>query len=578
MGRTSYVFMFMSRIWAGGHMLCNGSNTRSPLGLTSWVWAVQMMKRCEYVSNRTYGYYANDVSLQQETQRLKTHRFILYICTAQFRFDVLQVSFIKFSLYFVPYFKVCGYSSSSSISHNSIRSDWSWVSDDDDTNIGIRAKGLTGTGKGCDHDGNRVCGDKGKSVETDYGEDVVRSGKCGRAAEEDEYAQGKPTIRTGKSPVKKFPKKMVPKGFVKKSGKKASAPVGRPRKPGIRCFKCKQFGHIASICPMTNESRKDFSFVHGIGEVRVPVDGKDKMIPCVSYAPSLDKNVLSLEQLLFQGIETVTMGDTCLLKKMFGSRSKGFDIYEDKSEVDLEQDYLNTFYDNLGGIRKGKEQERVYGESSRARKKEIVYSKKAKKTLLIYIEGEKDNPRESKEMLRERALILSQLEEDVIERNMIMESCVEPGDLITLHEELKNHQRFFDSPFEEILIWFITDFLGIVCEKAMPPELIDGRDLSLILLHRIVKHNGGFREGMEKNLWDVIAAKYGYEPDDAYEVKVAYIYYLELVEWYFDYMRKERGKKVNVMAGNSSNNGGWLEESSDDEVVVKIEVTNNRKD
>ncbi|KAJ0567979.1 putative transcription factor interactor and regulator CCHC(Zn) family [Helianthus annuus] len=282
--------------------------------------------------------------------------------------------------------------------HNSIRSDWSWVSDDDDTNIGIRAKGLTGTGKGCDHDGNRLCGDKGKSVETDYGEDVVRSGKCGRAAEEmDEYAQGKPTIRTGKSPVKKFPKKMVPKGFVKKSGKKANAPVGRPRKPGIRCFKYKQFGHIALICPskyinlsplpvesdyvvkdtcggkwdsiwvvdptykthmtgnrnvfkcfkrhfglVTNENRKDFSFVHGIGEVRVPVDGKDKTIPCVSYATSLDKNVLSLEQLLFQGIETVTMGDTCLLKKMFGSRSKGFDIYEDKSE----------------GIRKGKEQEK----------------------------------------------------------------------------------------------------------------------------------------------------------------------------------------------------------------------------
>ncbi|KAJ0840702.1 putative transcription factor interactor and regulator CCHC(Zn) family [Helianthus annuus] len=509
--------------------------------------------------------------------------------------------------------------------HNTVRSEWSWVSDDDDTNIGIRAKGLTGSGRSCDQDGNRVCGDKGKSVETDYGEDaIVRSGKCGRAAEEDEYAQGKPTMRTGKSPVKK-------------SGKKSNAPVGRPRKPGIQCFKCKEFGHIASICPntcggkwdsiwvvdptfkthmtgnrnmfkcfkrhfgvVTNESRKDFSFVHGIGEVRVPVDGKDKTIPCVSYAPSLDKNVLSLEQLLFQGIETITMGDTCVLKKMFGCRSKGFDIYEDKSEVDLEQDYLNAFYDNLGvdnGYKKEKKEfqeclgeyyerefekarnkKKVYGENSKVRKKKVVYSKKAKKALLIYIEGEKDNPRQSRETLRERALILSQLEEDIIERNMIMESCVEPGDLITLHEEIKKHQRFFDAPFEEVLIWFISDFLGIVCEKAMPPELIDGRDLSLILLHRIVKHNGGFKEVMEKNMWDVIAAKYGYEPDDAYEMKVAYIYYLELVEWYFDYMKKERERKEDGMAGNSSNNCGWLDESSDDEVVVKIEVTNNRKE
>ncbi|KAJ0623407.1 putative transcription factor interactor and regulator CCHC(Zn) family [Helianthus annuus] len=519
-----------------------------------------------------------------------------------------------------------------------------------------RAKGLTGSGRSCDQDGNRICGNKGKSVETDHGEDViVRSGKCGRTAEEDEYAQGKPTMRTGKSPVKKFPRKVFPKGFVKKSGKKSNAPVGRPRKPGVRCFKCKEFGHIASICPskyiklsplpiesdyivkdtcggkwdsiwvvdptfkthmtgnrnmfkcfkrhfgvVTNESRKDFSFVHGIGEVRVPVDGKDKTIPCVSYAPSLDKNVLSLEQLLFQGIETVTMGETCVLKKMFGCRSKGFDIYEDKSEVDLEQDYLNAFYDNLGvdnGYKKEKKEfqeclgeyyerefektrnkKKVYGENSKAKKKEVVYSKKAKKALLIYIEGEKDNPRQSRETLRERALILSQLEEDVIERNMIMESCVEPGDLITLHEEIKKHQRFFDAPFEEVLVWFITDFLGIVCEKAMPPELIDGRDLSLILLHRIVKHNGGFKEVMEKNMWDVIAAKYGYEPDDAYEMKVTYIYYLELVEWYFDYMKKERERKEDGMAGNSSNNCGWLDESSDDDVVVKIEVTNNRKE
>ncbi|MFS8011634.1 hypothetical protein Hanom_Chr14g01311381 [Helianthus anomalus] len=72
--------------------------------------------------------------------------------------------------------------------------------------------------------------------------------------------------------------------------------------------------------------KKKFSFVHGVGEVKIPVDGKSKTIPCASYVSSLKKNVLSLEQLLFQGIETVTTGDTCILKKMFGSRVKGFDI------------------------------------------------------------------------------------------------------------------------------------------------------------------------------------------------------------------------------------------------------------
>ncbi|KAL9996426.1 putative transcription factor interactor and regulator CCHC(Zn) family [Helianthus debilis subsp. tardiflorus] len=537
--------------------------------------------------------------------------------------------------------------------HKSIRSDWSWVSDDDYTNIGIRAKGLTGTGRNCDQGENRIGGNKGKSVMTDYGDDVfVRSGECGRAAEADEYAQGKPTIRTGVSQMRKFPKKVFRGGFTKKNGKKPNAPVGRPRKPGVRCFKCKKFGHIASICPskyiilsplpvvcdyivkdtcggkwdsiwvvdptfkthmtgnrnlfkcfkrhfgvVTNESKKDVSFVHGIGEVRVPVDGKDKTIPCVSYAPKLDRNVLSLEQLLFQGIETVTMGEKCVLKKMFGCRSKGYDIYEDKSETDLEQDYLDAFYDNLGvdnGYKKEKEEfqeclgdyyerefeksknkKKVYDERPSARK--VVYSKKAKKALMIYIEGEKDNPRQSRQMLREWAITLSQLEEDVVERGLIMESCVEPGDLITLHEEVKKHPRFFDAPFKEILVWFITNFLGIVCEKAMPPELIDGRDLSLILLHRIVNNNGGFDEIMAKDKWGEISVKYGYDMDDAYEMKVAFVYYLELVEWYFDYIKKERAREKVGMA-ESSSNCGWINDSSDDDVVVKIEVTNNRKE
>ncbi|MFS8030280.1 hypothetical protein Hanom_Chr17g01532151 [Helianthus anomalus] len=96
-----------------------------------------------------------------------------------------------------------------------------------------------------------------------------------------------------------------------------------------------------------DEKIRNYSFVHGVGEVKVPVDGKNKTISCVAYAPRLKKNVLGLEQLLLQGIETLIASDTCVLKKMFGNRTKGFDIYENKSEVDLEEEYLNKFYENL---------------------------------------------------------------------------------------------------------------------------------------------------------------------------------------------------------------------------------------
>ena len=43
-------------------------------------------------------------------------------------------------------------------------------------------------------------------------------------------------------------------------------------------------------------------------------------------------------------------------------------------------------------------------------------------------------------------------------------------------------------------------------------------------------------------------------------------------------MKKEHERKEDGIARNSSNNCGWLDESSDDDVVVKIEVTNNRKE
>ncbi|KAJ0557488.1 hypothetical protein HanRHA438_Chr00c11g0848601 [Helianthus annuus] len=231
----------------------------------------------------------------------------------------------------------------------------------------------------------------------------------------------------------------------------------------FKCFK-RHFGLV------TNGNRKDFSYVHGIGEVKIPVDGKYKTISCVSYVPSLDKNVLSLEQLLYQGIKMHTFGDTCVLKKMFCGKAKGYDFFEDKSEVDLEQEYLDKFYENLdvdNGHKVEKEKlretiedyyekefkkekkKKAYDEgSSGTNKKAVVYSKKMKAGFMVYYEGLKDNPSESKEALRERAVILSQSEDDVVEDDIIIESCLETIDLITLHEELANHPKFYDATFE----------------------------------------------------------------------------------------------------------------------------------
>ncbi|KAJ0734101.1 hypothetical protein HanPI659440_Chr11g0416031 [Helianthus annuus] len=226
-----------------------------------------------------------------------------------------------------------------------------------------------------------------------------------------------------------------------------------------------------------DDKKKEFSFVHGVGEIKIPVDGKSKTIPCVSYVSRLKKNVLSLEQLLFQGIETVTTCDTC-----------------NKSEVELEEEYLVKFYNGLdveNRHSKDKEKLKEYvegyyekefeierkknmklnGEGTLGiKKKEIVYLKKAKVGFMIYYEGLKDNPLQSRQELRQRVMVLSQDEEDVIENDMIVESCLEALDLMLLHEELAGYDNFYGATFEEILLGFIPCFLGIFKENTMPPN------------------------------------------------------------------------------------------------------------
>ncbi|MFS7910287.1 hypothetical protein Hanom_Chr02g00104501 [Helianthus anomalus] len=102
---------------------------------------------------------------------------------------------------------------------------------------------------------------------------------------------------------------------------------------------------------------------------------------------------------------------------------------------------------------------------------------------MVYYEGLKNNPLQSKQELRQRAVVRSQEEEDVTEDDMIIESCLEALDLILLHEELARYDKFYSGSFKGVLLWFIPCFLVIFKEDTMPPTLIDGREVSLIFLH-----------------------------------------------------------------------------------------------
>ncbi|MFS7910229.1 hypothetical protein Hanom_Chr02g00103821 [Helianthus anomalus] len=78
-----------------------------------------------------------------------------------------------------------------------------------------------------------------------------------------------------------------------------------------------------------------------------------------------------------------------------------------------------------------------FGEGiSCAKKNEVVYSKKEKVGFMVYLEGFEDNPFESRDTLCERALVLAQDEEEVIEIDLIITGCLDLNELVMMHEEL----------------------------------------------------------------------------------------------------------------------------------------------
>ncbi|MFS7979966.1 hypothetical protein Hanom_Chr10g00933881 [Helianthus anomalus] len=124
--------------------------------------------------------------------------------------------------------------------HVSPPKSWNRGSCGNDTNIGIRADGSTKIKEEKEEGfGDCLRVNQGKSVGADSRDTGVNKWRCGQGSvRKGKYAQGKHSTRSWKSPISTFPKKTIPKDFFKKTSWKSSRPVGRPRKPGIRCFKC----------------------------------------------------------------------------------------------------------------------------------------------------------------------------------------------------------------------------------------------------------------------------------------------------------------------------------------------------
>ncbi|KAF5791103.1 putative transcription factor & chromatin remodeling ARID family [Helianthus annuus] len=161
---------------------------------------------------------------------------------------------------------------------------------------------------------------------------------------------------------------------------------------------------------------------------------------------------------------------------------------------------------------------------------------------MTYMDDIEENPQQPREAIRKRVVMIAQDEEDVIGNDLIVESCLDVLVLIIFHEELVGHELFYEGSMEDVINWFIPCFLGICKEGEMPPTLLNGKPIELITLYKVVKEYGGFKKVVQDDAWDNIALQCGFDCDDDFEVKVAYVRYIELVEWYYEVMKIKREK------------------------------------
>ncbi|MFS8004884.1 putative transcription factor & chromatin remodeling ARID family [Helianthus anomalus] len=90
---------------------------------------------------------------------------------------------------------------------------------------------------------------------------------------------------------------------------------------------------------------------------------------------------------------------------------------------------------------------------------------------------------------------------------MILKGCLAFKELVEMHEELIGHELLYDVTFEELLKWFVSCYLGICKEGEIPPTLLNGKDVNLITIYRVITKQGGLKKVDEDDAWEQVAVQ-----------------------------------------------------------------------
>ncbi|KAF5812833.1 putative transcription factor interactor and regulator CCHC(Zn) family [Helianthus annuus] len=288
----------------------------------------------------------------------------------------------------------------------------------------------------------------------------------------------------------------------------------------------KRIKHIIGVDTQTGE--RNFLFTRGVGSVEIKTSNEIMKIQGVFYSPELDRNVLSMDQLTMQGFTVNKDGDTCRIFPMFsvpvnnlinevsgltreediGLKEKQKIIEEGVFDEEFKQRYLNSYFEELH-----------------------LSSQETDWSIMIV-----------------KAMEFKEFED-----------CRAFMNLLDDRDFVVKYKHILDSKFEELVKWFLFEYMGI-STRPVPPVASHMRKINLLSLYLLVAVDGGYRNVTTENLWPAIAKDLGFDYEDGNYMRVTYAMYLDILEYYYNF--KQVQKKV-------QDKETFIEEESPPEAAMK---------
>ncbi|MFS7962307.1 putative transcription factor & chromatin remodeling ARID family [Helianthus anomalus] len=119
------------------------------------------------------------------------------------------------------------------------------------------------------------------------------------------------------------------------------------------------------------------------------------------------------------------------------------------------------------------------------------------------------------------------------------------------HEYVFKYKVILQKKFEELVWWFLYDYMGIT-SRSIPPYTTDQKKIDLLSLYILVANDGGFREVTTENTWPIIAKDLGLGYEDGDYIRIVYAMYLDVLEYYYKFKTVQNKVQVKEMINENA--------------------------